>query len=75
MDGATNRLIIGIIVASIIVGSSVVMTVSGGPTLFGLPFFGLLGFVFASIGGVLLTVSISRSNKAEREREVLNHSE
>ncbi len=69
LDGATNRLIIGIIVASIIVGSSVVMTVSGGPTLFGLPFFGLLGFVFASIGGVLLTVSISRSNKAERERK------
>ena len=47
LDLATNRLIIGIIVASIIVGSSVVMTVSGGPTLFGLPFFGLLGFVFA----------------------------
>ena len=69
LDGATNRLIIGIIVASIIVGSSVVMTVSGGPTLFGLPFFGLLGFVFATIGGVLLTVSISRSNKADRERK------
>jgi ubiquinone biosynthesis protein len=69
LDLATNRLIIGIIVASIIVGSSVVMTVSGGPTLFGLPFFGLLGFVFATIGGVLLTVSISRSNKADRERK------
>ncbi|HEV7930392.1 MAG TPA: AarF/UbiB family protein [Nitrosospira sp.] len=67
LDGATNRLIVGIIVASIIVGSSVVMTVSGGPTLFGLPFFGLLGFVFASIGGIWLILSISRSNKAERE--------
>jgi len=38
-----------------------------GPLLAG--FFGLLGFVFASIGGVLLTVSISRSNKADRERK------
>jgi ubiquinone biosynthesis protein len=67
LDGATNRLIVGIIVASIIVGSSVVMTVSGGPTLFGLPFFGLLGFIFATIGGIWLIFSISRSNKAERE--------
>jgi ubiquinone biosynthesis protein len=67
LDGATNRLIVGIIVASIIVGSSVVMTVSGGPTLFGLPFFGLLGFIFATIGGISLIFSISRSNKAERE--------
>lgn len=67
LDGATNRLIVGIIVASIIVGSSVVMTVSGGPTLFGLPFFGLLGFIFATIGGIWLILSISRSNKAERE--------
>lgn len=67
LDGATNRLIVGILVASIIVGSSVVMTVSGGPTLFGLPFFGLLGFIFATIGGIWLIFSISRSNKAERE--------
>jgi ubiquinone biosynthesis protein len=69
LDGATNRLIVGIIVASIIVGSSVVMTVSGGPTLFGLPFFGLLGFIFATIGGIWLIFSISRSNKVERERK------
>jgi ubiquinone biosynthesis protein len=67
LDGATNRLIVGIIVASIIVGSSVVMTVSGGPTFVGLPFFGLLGFIFATIGGIWLIFSISRSNKAERE--------
>lgn len=31
LDGAVNRLVIGIVVAALIVGSSIVMTVSGGP--------------------------------------------
>lgn len=69
LDGATNRLVIGIVVASIIVGSSVIMTVSGGPTLMGLPLFGLVGFLCATIGGIWLLFSISRSNKADRERK------
>jgi ubiquinone biosynthesis protein len=68
LDGAASRLTVGIVVAAIIVSSSIVMTVSGGPTLLGLPFFGLLGYLFASIGGIWLMFSISRSNKADRER-------
>jgi ubiquinone biosynthesis protein len=68
LDGAASRLTVGIVVAAIIVGSSIVMTVSGGPTLLGLPFFGLLGYLFASVGGIWLMFSVSRSNKADRER-------
>ncbi|WP_025040114.1 ABC1 kinase family protein [Nitrosospira briensis] len=68
LDGAASRLTVGIVVAAIIVGSSIVMTVSGGPTLLGLPFFGLLGYLFASVGGIWLLFSVSRSNKADRER-------
>lgn len=68
LDGAASRLTVGIVVAAIIVGSSIVMTVSGGPTLLGLPFFGLLGYLFASVGGIWLMFSISRSNKVDRER-------
>lgn len=37
------------------------MTVEGGPTLMGLPFFGLLGFVGALTGGAWLLASIWRS--------------
>lgn len=69
VDGAANRMVIGIIVAAIIVGSSIVMTVSGGPTLLGLPLIGLLGFLCATIGGIWLLLSISRSNKADRDRK------
>ncbi|OGS95106.1 MAG: ubiquinone biosynthesis protein UbiB [Gallionellales bacterium RIFCSPLOWO2_02_FULL_57_47] len=67
LDGAANRLVIGIVVAAIIIGSSIVMTVSGGPTLLGLPTFGLLGFLGAAAGGVWLLLSIWKSNRADRE--------
>jgi len=41
--------------------------VSGGPTLLGLPFFGLLGFLGAVAGGLWLLLSISKSGRADRE--------
>ncbi|MDD4928286.1 MAG: AarF/UbiB family protein [Gallionella sp.] len=67
LDGAVNRLAVGIVVASLIVGSSIVMTVPGGPSLFGLPFFGLTGFLCAATGGLWLLLSIWKSNRADRE--------
>ena len=53
LSRSANRLTVGIVTAALIVGTSIVMTVSGGPTLFGLPLFGLLGFLLAFIGGRL----------------------
>jgi ubiquinone biosynthesis protein len=61
LDGAANRLAIGIVTAALIIGSSIVMTVDGGPTLMGLPSFGLLGFLVALVGGAWLLVAILRS--------------
>jgi ubiquinone biosynthesis protein len=63
LDGAANRLAIGIVTAAFIVGSSIVMTVEGGPTLFGLPLLGALGFTGALAGGAWLFVSILRSGR------------
>ena len=67
LDGAANRLVIGIVVAALIIGSSIVMTVPGGPTLLGLPTFGLLGYLGAAAGGVWLLLSIWKSSRADRE--------
>ncbi|MBA3022655.1 MAG: ubiquinone biosynthesis protein UbiB [Gammaproteobacteria bacterium] len=67
LDSAANRLVVGIVIAALIIGSSIVMTVPGGPTLLGLPFFGLLGYLGAAVGGVWLLLSIWRSNRANRE--------
>ena len=65
LESAMNRLVVGLVVAALIVGSSIVMTVQGGPTLLGLPVFGLLGFVGAVLGSLWLLVSISRSGRKD----------
>jgi len=67
LDSAANRLVIGIVVAALIIGSSIVMTVPGGPTLLGLPVFGLLGFCGAVVGGIWLLLSIWRTGRVDRE--------
>jgi ubiquinone biosynthesis protein len=65
LDRAASRLVIGIVVAALIVGSSIVMTVPGGPSLLGLPLLGLLGFVGAVGGSLWLLLSIRRSGRSE----------
>ena len=61
IDRAANRLSLALVIAALIIGSSIVMTVGGGPKLFGLPAFGFLGFCGAVLGGVWLVRSIWRS--------------
>jgi ubiquinone biosynthesis protein len=65
MDRAVSRLTVGLVTASLIIGSSIVMTVSGGPTLFGLPALGVLGFSAAGVGGLWLLISIWRTSPRE----------
>jgi ubiquinone biosynthesis protein len=61
IDHSANRLTVGVVLAALIIGSSITLTVKGGPTLLGLPFFGLLGFIGAFLAAVWLLVSIWRS--------------
>lgn len=63
IDKSLGRLAMSSIIAALIIGSSIVMTVTGGPTLFGLPFFGFLGFIGAVVGAIWLLFSIWRSGK------------
>jgi ubiquinone biosynthesis protein len=62
LDRAASRLSLALVIAALIIGSSIVMTVSGGPTLLGLPAFGLLGFLGALVGGLWLLRSVWRSH-------------
>lgn len=66
IDGAANRLAMSIVVAALIGGSSIVMTVPGNSTLLGPSFLGVLGFVGALIGGLLLLLSIWKSGGPRR---------
>jgi len=64
IDRSVSRLTMGMVTSALIIGSSIVMTVEGGSTLFGLPFFGLLGFLGAIAGGIWLLISIWLSGKS-----------
>ncbi|WP_292436131.1 AarF/UbiB family protein [Methylobacter sp.] len=63
IDIAISRLTMGIVTAALIIGSSIIMTVEGGPKLFGLPAFGFLGYSFATVGGIWLLLSIWKSGR------------
>ena len=63
IDNAISRLTMGIVTAALIIGSSIIMTVEGGPELFGLPAFGFLGYMFATVTGIWLLHSIWRGGQ------------
>jgi ubiquinone biosynthesis protein len=63
LNQAANRLTMGVLTASLVVGSSIIMTIDTGPKLFGLPLFGLLGFIVAFFNSVWIVLSIWRSGR------------
>lgn len=63
LNQAANRLTMGVLTASLVVGSSIIMTINTGPTLFDLPLFGLIGFIVAFFNSVWIVLSIWRSGK------------
>ncbi len=63
LDRAASRLALALVIAALIIGSSIVMTVGGGPTLLGLPAFGLVGFLGAVFGGLMLLRSVWRGRR------------
>ena len=66
LDSAIDRATIGIMTASLVIGSSIVMTVPGGPTIFGvslLTVLGLLGYLTAFVNSVWVIFSIWRSRR------------
>ncbi len=64
LDRTTNRLTIGIMTASLVIGSSIVMTIQGGPKIFGMPVLGFLGFLIAVFNSLWIVFSIWRSGKS-----------
>ncbi len=66
LHSAINRATIGVMTASLVIGSSIVMTVAEGPTLFGVPlltFFGLFGYLIAFVNSLWIILSIWRSGR------------
>ena len=66
VHSAMNRATIGIMTASLVIGSSIVMTVGGGPTVFGvslLTLCGLVGYLIAFANSLWVILSIWRSGR------------
>ncbi|MCA8956365.1 MAG: phosphotransferase, partial [Planctomycetes bacterium] len=63
LDRSANRITFGMVTAALIVGTSIAMTIDGGPTLWGLPAIGLLGFLSSALLGLGLLWSVLRSGR------------
>jgi ubiquinone biosynthesis protein len=63
LDRSSNRIAFSLIVASIILGSSMLIQSNIGGKIFGLPAVGAIGFLVAFILGVRLLISILRSGR------------
>jgi len=63
MDIMSNRLSFSMIIAALIVGSSLIIQTRMSPSLFGVPLLGIIGFFIAGFLGLGLLISIIRSGK------------
>lgn len=63
LDKSTNRLSFSLIIAALIIASSLIMQLNRGPQLFGLSAFGLIGYLIAAILGFWLIIAILRSGR------------
>lgn len=63
LDKASNRLSFSLIIAALIIGSSLIVQLDKGPLLFDFPVFGIIGYISAAILGLWLVIAIIRSGK------------
>ncbi|HUV06682.1 MAG TPA: 2-polyprenylphenol 6-hydroxylase [Spirochaetia bacterium] len=63
LDRSINRLVLSIIIAAILVGSSLIVNLKAGPFLFGFPIIGLAGYLSAGVLGLWLIIAIMRSGR------------
>ncbi len=63
LDRASNRLAFSVLVASLIIGSSLIIRAGGGRPIMGVNSFGLFGYVTAFVLGVWLLIAILRSGR------------
>ncbi|RLB36589.1 MAG: AarF/ABC1/UbiB kinase family protein, partial [Deltaproteobacteria bacterium] len=63
LETITNRLTFGIIIAALIIGSSMIITTGVKPLLFGFPALGIVGYLVSAILGLWLVFNIIRKKK------------
>lgn len=63
IDRSSNRLAFALIIAALIIGSSMIIQSGVGPMFMGFPIIGVIGYGFAGILGIGLAIAILRSGR------------
>jgi len=63
LDKSSNRLSFSLLIAALIIGSSLIMQTNKGPMMFGFPMLGMLGYSIAGFLGLYLAIAILRSGR------------
>jgi ubiquinone biosynthesis protein len=63
LENVASRVTFGIIIAAMIVGSSMIITTGVRPLLFGFPALGVIGYLFSGLLGIWLLINIIRRRK------------
>jgi ubiquinone biosynthesis protein len=63
LDKSINRLSSSLIIAALIVGSSIIMQTDKGPLLLGFPIFAFFGYTIAGLIGLWWVIAILRSGR------------
>ena len=63
LDKSSNRLSFSLLIAALIIGSSIIMQTNKGPMLLGFPILGFLGYSIAGFLGLWLAIAILRSGR------------
>jgi ubiquinone biosynthesis protein len=66
MEGTVNRLVLGIITGALFLGSSMIILSGTGPTLWGYPALGVIGYLIALVIVLRLTIVMIRTNKGRQ---------
>jgi ubiquinone biosynthesis protein len=63
LENISNRIAFSVIIAALIIGSSMIITTGIGPFIFGFPALGIIGYLISSLLGLWLIVIIIRTRK------------
>lgn len=63
LERVANRMTVGLIIAAMIIGSSLIITTGVRPLLFGYSALGIIGYSFSGLLGIWLVFSIMRNKK------------
>jgi ubiquinone biosynthesis protein len=61
-NASMNRLTVGIIIGSLLIGSSLIITTGIGPLLWGFPAIGIVGFLVSGLLGLYIVISSLRNH-------------